>query len=288
MIKIKIGCSNMELEDKDQTISRVQDPKIGDPDAEEDRLQDPTLMRQYHDELAKSRLTKDELSNPHIRFLVAHGYIPVVHRGQESRYYEETIMPVEFGRGAQGTVYEVTKGGRRFAGKVASKGALDKELMVRTKVEEIRHELPVEVSKHIVRTFDIFSDEKYNGYILEIMRPMTDLENSIMFRGLASIDRLINRKTQKGWDNQYDKKSKDLKFQSYSDYRHFVDPNWGPKEVQMFEKQKEFVDALLYLGNHYGIQWRDLHEGNVMVRPSTRDYVATDIGYFDIKGVHVR
>lgn len=49
-----------------------------------------------------------------------------------------------------------------------------------------------------------------------------------------------------------------------------------------FEKQKSFIDALEYIAQHYGIHWDDLHEDNVMIDPKTNEYVATDIGNFNL------
>jgi serine/threonine protein kinase len=49
---------------------------------------------------------------------------------------------------------------------------------------------------------------------------------------------------------------------------------------KMPEKVKNFMGALMTLALDEGILWRDLHEGNVMVDPQTREYVAVDVGLF--------
>ena len=48
----------------------------------------------------------------------------------------------------------------------------------------------------------------------------------------------------------------------------------------MPEKVRNFMAALMTLALDRGILWRDLHEGNVMVDPQTREYVAVDVGLF--------
>ena len=47
--------------------------------------------------------------------------------------------------------------------------------------------------------------------------------------------------------------------------------------------QKDLIRALSYLKDKFNIFWDDLHHGNIMIRPSTGDYVATDIGLFHIE-----
>jgi serine/threonine protein kinase len=49
---------------------------------------------------------------------------------------------------------------------------------------------------------------------------------------------------------------------------------------KMPEKVKNFMGALMTLALDEGIMWRDLHEGNVMVDPQTREYIAVDVGLF--------
>lgn len=71
-------------------------------------------------------------------------------------------------------------------------------------------------------------------------------------------------------------------FQFKSHWFDIDDEKQSLKYDKTFEKQKSFQKALFYLADHFNIAWRDLHEQNVMVRPSTRDYVAVDIGLFKI------
>lgn len=47
-----------------------------------------------------------------------------------------------------------------------------------------------------------------------------------------------------------------------------------PKEA------REFLSFLMYLRNEIGIEWGDVHSSNVMLRPSTGDWVLSDAGYF--------
>ena len=48
------------------------------------------------------------------------------------------------------------------------------------------------------------------------------------------------------------------------------------------ESQKSFMLAMKYLAENYGILWSDLHGDNIMIRPQTGDFVAADIGLFDM------
>lgn len=48
------------------------------------------------------------------------------------------------------------------------------------------------------------------------------------------------------------------------------------------ENAKSFLKALIYMATQEGIMWKDLHIGNVMVNPQTRDYLAVDIGLFNL------
>ena len=43
-----------------------------------------------------------------------------------------------------------------------------------------------------------------------------------------------------------------------------------------------FISALVTLAVEHGVQWNDLHPGNVMINPETGDYLAVDVGLFDI------
>lgn len=70
----------------------------------------------------------------------------------------------------------------------------------------------------------------------------------------------------------------DVKFTAdFYDFEHddLVDLK-APEEV------KSFISALFYLHDKFGIAWGDLHSGNVMVDPKTGDYLAVDVGLFDI------
>lgn len=56
------------------------------------------------------------------------------------------------------------------------------------------------------------------------------------------------------------------------------------KEIskELPEKVKSFMDAIMSLAINYNIYWRDLHSGNVMVDPKSGEYLAVDIGLFEI------
>lgn len=288
-IKIKIGSGKItKTEDIDSgngndsewTYNPKHDPKNKDPD-----------------NMARARLKKSEANQTFINFILEHGYVPVV-----------KTEPILYGKGAQGTVYEVTKNGKRYALKVAYKDNLgaEQEIKIRKKIEEIRPQLPPEVSKHVVRCFDLFSDHELNGIVLEVMRPMTDLEEEILFKGISYIDRnksvppeekflrhqhryvTTPGRPAKGWDPNKDPKVYDPNrtWPNWDDEKFKVDypgkPFQSDKPKQTFEKQKSFSDAMNYLADNFKIFWSDLHQLNIMIRPSTRDYVATDIGLFNI------
>lgn len=54
------------------------------------------------------------------------------------------------------------------------------------------------------------------------------------------------------------------------------------KEINL--EHKDFLEAMLYLSVYHNLDWNDLHQENIMVRPSTGDFVAADIGYFNFQG----
>ena len=165
-----------------------------------------------------------------------------------------------------------------------------REMKLRTKIESIRNQLPPEVSKHIVQCYDIFSNDEYDGYIMEVMRPMTKLEDKLLYGGLTGTFGAAAT-TKKGFDPKVDPKKpdhskyavagqRDIKFSKSTDWLDSSEDDLNDPENPTFEKQKEFMSALFYLNKHFKIAWHDLHAGNVMIRPTTRDYVATDIGLF--------
>ena len=49
------------------------------------------------------------------------------------------------------------------------------------------------------------------------------------------------------------------------------------------KRVSDLTKALKYIKEKFGISWEDLHGNNVMVRPSTGDFVISDPGLFEIK-----
>lgn len=276
---------------------------------------------------------------------------------------------------------KLQNGGKRYAAKVSKIVPGDTELPVRQKVEKIRSQLPPEVSKHIIRCYNIFPNiheeetgHDINIYVMEIMRPMTNVEEKILYQGINEItpNKEINKKydiekiynnlklmlkhelsqtslfreiehfqeyllealkmtiqkafnitninepnyyiifTQKltkmmmqyliknmiiksAYDPLYERcksallvniEDTLLKFREEDDNLEFpMSGRWQatPEKVATgFEKQREFYQALQYLSKIHNITWIDLHGNNVMIRPTTRDYVAVDIGFFKL------
>lgn len=48
------------------------------------------------------------------------------------------------------------------------------------------------------------------------------------------------------------------------------------------DKPKSFMMAMQWLADNLKIYWHDLHAGNIMMHPQTNDYVATDVGMFQL------
>lgn len=64
--------------------------------------------------------------------------------------------------------------------------------------------------------------------------------------------------------------------QDYDDFKEHPAEYWSNAN----DEQKKLIYALNYLAKKYQIYWRDLHEDNIMIRPSTGEYVIADIGAF--------
>ncbi len=54
--------------------------------------------------------------------------------------------------------------------------------------------------------------------------------------------------------------------------------------VQNFPEAENLIDAMKYLYDNENWQPRDVHSGNVMMRPSTKEFVITDLGLFKFRG----
>ncbi len=331
------------------------------------------------------------LKTPGIKDLIEMGFIPIVKGSQNTR-----IFSAELGRGAQGAVYEVTKGGKRYAAKVSIIGGRDpeQEYEVRQRIEQIREQLPEEVSKHIVKSFYIGSskDEKCFIYVMEALRPLTSIEKKVSFHDKSSIETPSSLKqyfndhshllqvmktaieksyylerqqerypnhnlieefldaTENGIANivsHFDLSSLLKNFEKNYSYKHMsnsklenissffaevwfqevirnshflsvmkedltrrmaegieieifndikgrvMDPFHTTEkfEVSAVEHIKNLMFALRYLDKHFKIKWSDLHEANIMARPGTGEFVAADIGLFELpkaKPVNIR
>ena len=131
------------------------------------------------DVLANKRLDPKIVSKPGLKELLSLGFVPIV------KPRAANVDSAELGFGIQGTVYEVTKGGKRYAAKVSSVSAdgAEQEFEVRKKIENIRSQLPDEVAKHVVKCFHIgkSEDETHNIYVMEIVRPMSSSEYSFLY-----------------------------------------------------------------------------------------------------------
>ena len=257
-----------------------------DPAAEEEKYQKSLEPDEQSSELDKSmqkRLSTHDKRNLGIKALLSHGYVPI-----------KTNKVLKFGKGLQGTVYEVTKDGKRYAGKVVDKheGYYSKrEWEIRNRIEKIRNRMPLFVSKHIVKCFDLFKTEDFYVFIMEIMRPMNRMEKDLLYRGRFGA--FGGKEKKKGFDP-----NRDPKLYPTDHYDHYGDTAFPRSEIyfkhspgkfkssltaEATEEQYKFAFAMKQLSDYYGISWRDLHDENVMIRPGTKEYVATDIGLFNAK-----
>lgn len=175
MIKIKIGSKISEDQSvgHNNTDNDLEDMNIA-ADDDEGWKHNPTIP-QNADKQALNRIPKFVQKIRMYEPLIERGYIPIV--GSEHGINH-------LGKGKQGQVLEVTKNDKRYAAKIGSIAGLEaqREMIIRTKIEEIRPQMPPEVSKHIIQCYDIFRKADLNYYIMEIMRPMTKMEETILYK----------------------------------------------------------------------------------------------------------
>ena len=182
-------------------------------------------------------ISKKELAaNKDYAIILKNGYIPVNRFGvDKDAPAKGEHLTAKLGRsGAFGTAYEATKAGtnKRFAVKLTSDGS---ELKVRRKLEQLRDKVGNEVSKHIVKVYDIIeakgeparqpgtgtsggelkeADKPFDAgrlqgtvpgrrsaflkdlpmkhmIVMQLVRPMNDFEDKLLYDGMGSLERLL-------------------------------------------------------------------------------------------------
>ena len=153
------------------------------------------------DRLALKRLDSKELEkDPRLKKLISLGYIPIIFAKNQYLYQNsEKEHTSIIGKGVYGTAYDVTKDGKRLIAKFTEE---DNELAVRKAIEKIRNQLPEEISKHVVKVYNIIQGldskqidrTKNQSYvetehiiIMEPLIPMNKYEHEILYNGTKGI-----------------------------------------------------------------------------------------------------
>ncbi len=161
--------------------------------------------------------------------------------------------------------------------------------------------------------------DKKNGFIfvMDELRPMNDYEYALLFKGKSAIERQLK---SKGWTRDAVKehvdaikeqniiqverelrkqglKEKEIKKRIDILRKKDIEPEFDfptsyrsrrplrPSDYDNLPPNvRRFVKALEWLADEKGIKWDDLHQGNVMIDPKTGEYVALDMGQFNLPG----
>jgi hypothetical protein len=155
-------------------------------------------------------------------------------------------------------------------------------------------ELATELCKEIAK-----KDGKRYGLLFKEMGLLEALERDGSLEDYL-FDRILNLSSQfefgmrTEWKdfikNRYGKEQGEFKMKyTYGDFVNTLRAGEDKGKIRekfneiaekMPEKVKNFMGALMTLALDEGILWRDLHEGNIMVDPQTREYIAVDVGLF--------
>jgi serine/threonine protein kinase len=160
-------------------------------------------------------------------------------------------------------------------------------------------ELATELCKEIAK-----KDGKRYGLLFKEMGLLEALERDGSLEDYL-FDRILNLSSQfefgmrTEWKdfikNRYGKEQGEFKMKyTYGDFVNTLRAGEDKGKIRekfneiaekMPEKVKNFMGALMTLALDEGILWRDLHEGNVMIDPQTREYVAVDVGMFSTDSI---
>lgn len=140
------------------------------------------------------------------------------------------------------------------------------ESLARAEVQKILSNLDLD-NPAFVENFTKSMQERIQSYLKVSRQPVAK------YYGEKSLDRTISLTT-------HPEKLKHLE-----DERENLTYENSPEKFLFSEKHLEETRglyALLGIMKKNGIEWADLHSGNLMIRPGTRDLVLIDVGLYDI------
>jgi len=160
---------------------------------------------------------------------------------------------------------------------------------------EVVVELCKEIAKKDGKRYELLLKEMGLGEALERDGPLEDY----LFDRIVNLSSQFEHGMRNEWKdfikNRYGKEQGEFKMKyAYGDFVNTLKAGEDKGKIRekfneiaekMPEKVKNFMGALMTLALDEGILWRDLHEGNVMIDPQTREYVAVDVGLFSTDSV---
>jgi serine/threonine protein kinase len=155
---------------------------------------------------------------------------------------------------------------------------------------EVAAELCKQIAKKDGKRYELLLKEMGLGEALERDGPLEDY----LFDRILNLSSQFELGMRNEWKdfikNRYGKEQGEFKMKyTYGDFINTLRVGEDKKKIRekfneiaqkMPEKVKNFMGALMTLALDEGILWRDLHEGNIMIDPQTREYVAVDVGLF--------
>jgi len=202
-MKIKIKKNRVK-----ETLNRLAEISAGSIGLDPKR--DTTLS---DDDLLNLISQSDIDKNPHYRYMLENGYIPInrppvqyAARKKKDSYDDyddfndiQPDMSAKIGEGAYGVVYEATKVGtdKRYAVKITDDA---NEVNIRRKLEAAREKLPESIMAHFVRVQDIVELDKEQSKVrnqkplyliaMQLVRPMNNFESTALYAGVSALKRM--------------------------------------------------------------------------------------------------
>lgn len=150
------------------------------------------------------------------------------------------------------------------------------ELKVRYDEVKLVDALSTEIVKRADNLMNVLNGVDFLDVNVE-GRPLGDVVDSVLNSGkFSDIDRItVNRiLTKSVWKMRSFLTGNVMPMSNSDVFRKSISKTIKSKEM------REFLSFLDHLQREYGIEWSDIHEGNVMQRPGTKTWVLSDPGDF--------